>query len=93
MRFQFSEQAYMIITFEEAEDFGIKDAKPTDIFWKAKVYDSNDNWVYYIESEVVCNKDGNYNVPISFFNRCLRETEDKYPTIYSPFAPIDKISY
>jgi len=85
MRIKLSEQAYMTISFEEAEDFGIKDANPTDIFWQAKVYDSNHNVINYIESEVVCNKDGNCSVPYPFLNRCLKETEDKYPTIYSNF--------
>lgn len=83
MHIKLSEQAYMTINFEEAEDFGIIDANPRDIFWKATFYDSNDNVINYIESELFCNKDGNCSVPYPFLKRCLKETEDKYPTIYS----------
>jgi len=79
MRIRLSHKAYMIISFNEAKDFGIKDADPTDIFWEARVYDSNGNLINYIESEMFCNKDGNCSVPLPFLKRCLKETEDLHP--------------
>ena len=79
MRIRLSHKAYMIISFNEAQDFGIKDADPTDIFWEARVYDSNGNLINYLESDLYCNKDGNYSVPIDFLKRCLEETKDLQP--------------